>query len=61
MQLDQYKTLDLTRNDRILTITINNGPMNAVDDDLHHELAHVFVEAAEDGYRMIPAVYHYDV
>jgi enoyl-CoA hydratase len=48
MQLDQYKTLDLTRNDRILTITINNGPMNAVDDDLHHELAHVFVEAAED-------------
>ncbi len=48
MDLDQYKTLDLRRDGRILTITINNGPMNAVDDDLHREFARVFVEAQDD-------------
>jgi len=48
MDLDRYKTLDLTRDGRILTITINNGPMNAVDDDMHHELSRVFVDAQDD-------------
>ena len=38
MDLDAYKTLTLTRDGRILTIAIDNGPINAVDDDLHREL-----------------------
>ena len=49
MELDRYKTLQLSREGRILTITIDNGPMNAVDDDLHHELSRVFVDAQDDG------------
>ena len=48
MDLDRYKTLTLTRDGRILTIAIDNGPMNAVDDDLHRELGHVFVDAQDD-------------
>ena len=48
MDLDRYKTLTLTRDGRILTIAIDNGPMNAVDDDLHRELARVFVAAQDD-------------
>ncbi len=48
MALETFKTMRLTREDRILTITIDNGPMNAVDDDLHHELARVFLVAQDD-------------
>ena len=48
MDLDAYKTLTLTRDGRILTIAIDNGPVNAVDDDLHRELGHVFVDAQDD-------------
>ncbi len=48
MDLKKFKTLDLHRDGRILTITITNGPMNAVDDDLHHELSRVFVDAQDD-------------
>ena len=48
MDLDKYKTLKLTRDGRILTITIDNGPMTAVDDDLHRELARVFLDAQDD-------------
>lgn len=48
MNLERFKTLDLSREGRILTITIDNGSMNAVDDDLHHELARVFVDAQDD-------------
>ena len=48
MDLDRFKTLTLTRDGRILTIAIDNGPMNAVDDDLHRELGRVFVDAQDD-------------
>ena len=48
MDNDRYKTMKFTREGRILTITIDNGPMNAVDDDLHHELSRVFVDAQDD-------------
>ena len=48
MDLDRYKTLKFGRKGPVLTITIDNGPMNAVDDDLHHELSRVFVDAQDD-------------
>ena len=44
-----YKALDIARNGRILTIAINSGaPRNAVNAQLHHELAHVFTQAKAD-------------
>ncbi len=43
-----YKTMRFERADRVLTVTIDNGPMNAVDHDLHEELSRVFADIQKD-------------
>ncbi len=49
MSFDGYKTLQFSTTDRVLTITIDPpGPMNAVDHDLHTDLARVFLDAQDD-------------
>ena len=49
MDFDRYRTLAFARRGRILTIRINRPQaMNAVDADLHHDLAHVFDDANGD-------------
>ncbi len=49
MAFDGYKTLRFDTANRVLTITIDvPGPMNAVNDDLHHDLARVFFDAQDD-------------
>lgn len=49
MNFDSYKLLALSRQDRVLTITMNRPElMNAVSHHLHEEMARVFFEAADD-------------
>lgn len=46
---DSYKSLQLTRKGRILTITMNRpDALNAADAAMHEELARVFADAAAD-------------
>ncbi|MBP1688942.1 MAG: enoyl-CoA hydratase/isomerase family protein, partial [Deltaproteobacteria bacterium] len=45
----RYNTIVLTRRDRLLTITLNRPETrNAINLELHQELAEVFVFAAAD-------------
>src|SRR5262245_26916449 len=47
--LPAYRTIALTRNGRLLTITLNRpDELNAVNLAMHEELAQVFVLAAAD-------------
>ena len=49
MEFTGYKTLKFTRSGRILTISFNRPEaMNAVNGDMHHDLARVFTEANDD-------------
>lgn len=49
MPLTGYKTLRFDTADRVLTITIDSpGPMNPVNQDLHDDLARVFLDAQDD-------------
>jgi len=49
MNFDHYKLLSLTREGRVLTITMNRPELlNAVSHALHEEMARVFFEAADD-------------
>jgi len=48
MNFDKYERLTFERRGRVLWISIDAGPMNAVDFPLHEELAHVFYEAQSD-------------
>ena len=48
MNFDKYQRLTFERRARVLWISIDAGPMNAVDFELHEELAKVFYEAQED-------------
>ncbi len=46
--MDGYTRLRLTRAGRILTITLDAPPVNAVDAAMHRELARVFLDAQDD-------------
>lgn len=46
--MDGYTRLRLTRDGRILTITLDAPPVNAVDGAMHRELARVFLDAQDD-------------
>lgn len=46
--MTDYTRMSLTRADRILTIRLANGAVNAVDQAMHDELARVFIEAQDD-------------
>ncbi len=48
MNFDAYQRIRFERRERVLWITIDAGPMNAVDFELHEELARVFYEAQAD-------------
>ena len=49
MQFEAYKTLSFVRRGRILEITMNRpATLNAVDELMHEELAHVFTDASND-------------
>lgn len=44
-----YEAIEWSRNGRVLTLTMNRpGRLNAVDGQLHAELARVFIDAAND-------------
>jgi len=45
---DVYKSLKMTRDGPILTITIDNPPSNAVTKQMHRELADIFVDINRD-------------
>ena len=48
MEFNDYKRMRCTRRDRILTIALDNGKVNAVDGRMHQELARVFLDAQDD-------------
>lgn len=45
---ENYQYLQVTRTAQVLTICMNNPPLNAAIHDLHDELSHVFYEVARD-------------
>ena len=48
MDFNSYERMRFERRDRILTIALDNGKMNAVDSRMHVELARVFLDAQDD-------------
>ena len=49
MNFKSYETLRFSYTDRVLTITIDGpGPVNAVNEAMHKELARVFLDAQDD-------------
>ncbi|WP_313805956.1 enoyl-CoA hydratase-related protein [Sphingobium sp.] len=49
MNFDHYKLLDFSRDGRVLTIIMNRPELlNAVNHELHEEMARVFFDAADD-------------
>jgi enoyl-CoA hydratase len=49
MDFNQYETLRFDRRDRVLTVAIDGpGPVNAVNETMHRELARVFTELQQD-------------
>ncbi len=49
MAFDRYSTLTFSRDGRVLTVTIDSpGPMNAVNQALHDDLARVFLDCQDD-------------
>jgi enoyl-CoA hydratase len=45
---DNYKSLLIDRSDHILTITLNEPPMNPIGDQLEEELSQIFVDVNRD-------------
>ena len=48
MEFSNYQRLNFERRDRVLWVTIEAGKMNAVDFEMHEELARVFPELQRD-------------
>lgn len=48
MEYTGYKTIRFEREQRVLRVLLDNGPMNIVDHDLHSELARVFEDIQHD-------------
>ena len=48
MEFSNYQRLNFERRDRVLWVTIEAGKMNAVDLEMHEELARVFPELQRD-------------
>jgi enoyl-CoA hydratase/carnithine racemase len=48
MMFSDYERMNITRDGRILTIALDNGKVNAVDEIMHRELGRVFLEAQDD-------------
>ena len=48
MDFDSYRRLKFSRDGRALCVTIDSGPMNSVDFELHEELGKVFYEVQQD-------------
>jgi enoyl-CoA hydratase len=49
MEERDFRTIDITRRGRVLTLALNNGQrLNAIEDRLHTELARIFRFAADD-------------
>jgi len=48
MELAGYHCIEAERRDRVLTLRLNNPPLNAVDDRLHEELARIFLDVQDD-------------
>ncbi len=48
MNYDSYRCIEAERRGRILTLTLNNPPLNAVDDVIHEELARIFADVQLD-------------
>jgi len=48
MEFSDYQRLRFTRKERVLTIALDNGKVNAVDGRMHRELARVFLDAQDD-------------
>ncbi len=47
MNFSEYQRMRLTHSGRTLTITLDNGRMNAIDGRMHEELARVFLDAQD--------------
>lgn len=48
MDFDHYQRIRVSRDGRILTLALDNGKVNAVDGQMHKELARVFLDAQDD-------------
>ena len=48
MDFSTYKTIKASRQGRVLRLALDNGPVNAVDARMHHELARIFFDAQDD-------------
>ncbi|MEM7020827.1 MAG: enoyl-CoA hydratase-related protein, partial [Pseudomonadota bacterium] len=48
MDFQDYQTLKFEREGRLLRVIISSGPMNAVNEKLHEELATVFEDVQRD-------------
>ena len=48
MAFSDYQYMRFSRRDRILTIALDNGKVNAINGGMHRELARVFMDAQDD-------------
>ncbi len=48
MPLGDYQRIAVSRRERILVLALDNGKVNAVDSQMHRELARVFLDAQDD-------------